>query len=496
MKNKLYKSFLSVTSISIITRLISFALHVYISRVFGALNIGIFSIASSVFFMFSCFASSGFPVTLSRKIAYYDALNDNEHSSAILTSTLIITTAISTTICLFFTLFPSSLNLLFSNPKCHGVFKILLPTLISTSIYATFRAWFWGKQKYTLYSMLELLDEIFLLFGVLIVYFCKFHKNTPYLQFALANDIGDIFCVITIILLFIFLGGKINKPKYAQEIALSSLPITTTRILGSLMSSVIALMLPALLVKHGLTLDFATAEYGRMSSMVIPIALAPGTIISSLIVVLIPDISALVAKNGNSSANKKITFCILFSCIIACSFMSIFICSGKDIAILFFNDTHAGELLQKTTLIILPLVLNQLSSSILNTLGKENSTFLTSLISSFGLIATLLIFAKKLGILAYPLSLLVYHLISLTINTIQLKKTTNISLQYLAKCIFLFLIAFLIGYFVSLMQKSYQDFNIFARLVISCLIILILLMLFYLPIFIKLKKNKVLKKQK
>ena len=74
MANNFVKSFFKVTSISIITRLVSFIFHIYLSRIFGALNIGIYSIASSVFVMFACFAASGFPVTLSRKIAHYDAL--------------------------------------------------------------------------------------------------------------------------------------------------------------------------------------------------------------------------------------------------------------------------------------------------------------------------------------------------------------------------------------------------------------------------------------
>ena len=151
MANNFVKSFFKVTSISIITRLVSFIFHIYLSRIFGALNIGIYSIASSVFVMFACFAASGFPVTLSRKIAHYDALGDFDHSNSILASTLLITAGISTLICLFFNVFPSSLNLLFSNPKCREVFRILSPTLIYTAIYATFRAWFWGKKKYTTY---------------------------------------------------------------------------------------------------------------------------------------------------------------------------------------------------------------------------------------------------------------------------------------------------------------------------------------------------------
>lgn len=489
MANNFAKSFFKVTSISIITRLVSFVFHIYLSRIFGALNIGIYSIASSVFVMFACFAASGFPVTLSRKIAHYDALGDYDHSNSMLTSTLLITSGISITICLFFNLFPSSLNLLFSNPKCREVFRILSPTLISTAIYATFRAWFWGKKKYTTYSLLEFADEAFLLVGVAIIWITKFYVSEPYNAFALANVLGDVFCMVIIVIMFIAFGGKMKKPLYAGEITNSSLPITTTRIVGSLMSSVVALMLPSLLVKSGITMDMATADYGRMSSMVLPIALAPNTIIGSLLVIMIPEISGQVAKQGKSSANGKISYSMIFTAIISAYLMTIFIGCGEDISMMFYADERAGKMLVITAMIIIPLVINQLTSSLLNTLGNEKSTFATSLISSVGLITTLVVLAKHIGIYAYPAALLVYHSIGLVLNTIKLKKCTAISLNYLIVCLITFGLSIGTGYLVKLIALSYNNINIFGRIAVSTIVATILFALFALPTFFH-YKNK------
>ncbi len=489
MANNFVKSFFKVTSISIITRMVSFIFHIYLSRIFGALNIGIYSIASSVFVMFACFAASGFPVTLSRKIAHYDALGDYDHSNSILTSTLLITAGISTLICLFFNVFPSSLNLLFSNPKCREVFRILSPTLISTAIYATFRAWFWGKKKYTTYSLLEFADEAFLLVGVLIIWITKFYSNEPYNAFALANVLGDVFCMIIIVIMFIVFGGKMKKPNYAAEITTSSLPITTTRIIGSLMSSVVALLLPSLLVHSGISMDMATADYGRMSSMVLPIALAPNTIIGSLLVIMIPEISGQVAKQGKSAANGKIGYSMVFTAIISAYLMTIFVGCGEDISVMFYADEKAGKMLVITAMIIIPLVINQLTVSLLNTLGNEKSTFGASIISSIGLIITLVILAKPIGIYAYPAALLVYHTIGLIINTIKLKKCTAVSLKYLIVCGITFGLSVGIGYLVKVISLSYSSFSIFARVAVSSIIATIIFGVFALPIFMHYKKQ-------
>ena len=155
------------------------------------------------------------------------------------------------------------------------------------------------------------------------------------------------------------------------------------------MSSVVALLLPSLLVHSGISMDMATADYGRMSSMVLPIALAPNTIIGSLLVIMIPEISGQVAKQGKSAANGKIGYSMVFTAIISAYLMTIFVGCGEDISVMFYADEKAGKMLVITAMIIIPLVINQLTVSLLNTLGNEKSTFGASIISSIGLIITL-----------------------------------------------------------------------------------------------------------
>ena len=275
MVKKLYKSFMVVTAFSVLTRLMSFIFHIFLSRRLGAENIGVFQIACSTLFMFMCFASSGFPVTLSRKIAHYDAIGDYAHSDSLLASTLIMTTCISTVICAFFMIFPSVLNMLFSNEKCHSVFLLLLPALVAGSLYSTLRAWFWGKKKYLAYSLVETLDEVMLIITVLILLSTNIYVENEYNTLALAHSIADAVCVVVLTIAFVFMGGKISKPKYVQELTSASAPITTTRIITSLIASMTALILPSLLVKAGLTMSEATAEFGRMSGMAMPIIMAP-----------------------------------------------------------------------------------------------------------------------------------------------------------------------------------------------------------------------------
>ena len=479
-----------VTAFSVLTRLMSFVFHVFLSRRLGAENIGVFHIACSTLFMFMCFSSSGFPVTLSRKIAQYDAIGDYTHSDSLLTSTLIMTTLISTTICAFFMLFPSVLNLLFSNEKCHSVFLLLLPAMIAGSIYATLRAWFWGKKKYLAYSLVETLDEAMLIITVLILLASKVYVDSEYNTLALAHSIADAVCMIVLIIAFIFMGGKMSKPRHIHELTSASAPITTTRIITSLIASMTALILPSLLVRAGLTMSEATAEFGRMSGMAMPIIMAPGTIVSSLIIVMIPELASDVSKHGMKSIHTKVRSSILFSIAVSGFFMAIFLVCGRDVATLFYDDPAVGNMIVYSSLVTIPLVLNQLTTSVLNTLGKENWTFSVCIVCSIGLVATIGLSADSLNIFAYPLGLFVYHTLGLVLNSIKLLKTTEMSGNYNYAALLIAVISLAIAALVALISNSYTGLHIFTRLVLSTIIITIFFSLILIPLGMKIYRNR------
>lgn len=483
MAKKIYKSFIIVTGFSIFTRLMSFIFHIYLSRQFGAENIGIFQITCSILFMFICLSSSGFPVTLSRKIAHYDAIGEYTHSSSLVTSTLVITGSLSILICLFFFAFPSTMNMLFSNPKCKKAFVIMLPSLIASSIYASLRSWFWGKKRYTIYSLMEFADELLLIIVVsVLLAIGNVFPNEGYNTLALGHSLADVICVILLIITFLVFGGKLSKPRYFKELTFASAPITTTRIISSAVSSMIALLLPSLLMRTGLDISTATAEYGRMSGMAMPIILAPGTIVSSLIIVMIPDLASNVSKYGIQSIKDKITSAIVFSTIIAALFSTIFMVCGEDIAKLFYDDNRVGNMIIWSAFIVIPLVLNQLSSSIINTLGKENWTFITSLISSIGLVITVITTSQKLQIYSYTLGLAVYHLIGLGLNTYKIISITKINHNYIFTVFTIFALTIMVAILSSLISDTFGNIHLILRLILSALITGLILILSLLPI--------------
>lgn len=493
MIKKLYKSFAIVTMVSIFTRLLSFLFNIYLSRRLGAETLGVFHIAISVYFLFSCLSSSGLPTTLSRKIAHYDAVREYTHSEQLFAATLSISLCMSSIICLFFYSFPKILSFIFTNDACNDVFLLLLPGLFAGAIYCTVRAWFWGKKNFTLYSVIEMMDEIMLISVVIIFLAFNVYGNEFSKTVAIAHTTGDTICAIITVVLFGFFGGNLRRPKHVKEISKASAPITTSRILANITTSFIAIMLPNLIISAGLgDVSFATAEYGRMSGMVMPITMAPSTIVSSLTVVMLPEIATNISKKNFKSLSKNLMNSVVFSVIISAMFTSVFLACGKDIGVLFYDDKQVGSMITCSAFIIIPLITNQLFTSNLNGMGKENWTFTISTISSILLILTLVTTTRYIGVYSYILGLAIYHVFGLVCNAIKIRKITKCNSSYLIHCAIIAVYSILIGGIGYIISTTLSNENLFARLAITAITVgvLIAIPLFVFQLFYRKNLNR------
>ncbi len=424
---KIFKAFATVTVIAAITRALSFVFKIYLSRKLGAEILGLYQICASVFMLFACICTSGIPVTLSRITAESDTVGDNKRQFGALTTCLFAGVLITLTMISAILIFPQILDLIFKDARCKKIFLIMLPMLLTACLYAILRGWFWGKKYFGIYSVSELADEILkILFAVILLEGGILAIQKEY-AYALAMLAGDIIVIVIIVIMFVAKKGKLSKPTQGKEIAKSATPLTVTRIVGSLMSTFMSLILPALLVsKLGMSQSSATAEFGRASGMVMPLIFTPTSIIGSLSVVLIPEIASVKAGKGVKTLSGSLGNAILFGCLVSCFFFTVFSGSGEQLGDLLYDDKLSGEYLAFAAIIMIPMCLNNLVISMLNSMGKEFNTFISHVVGCIILMIILLTTPSLLGVKSYFVSLGAMHSTALIINLAVLNKNVKI----------------------------------------------------------------------
>ncbi len=418
MKNSVYKNASIVTGISVAERALGFLYRIVLSRLIGAEGLGLYQVALSLFSLLQTLVAGGIPTTLSRAVAKEDG---KEH--AVATAGVALTLFISLPLSLLFLLFGDKLTFLFSDTRGYPVLRILLLGLFLTGIYAALRGYFWGKKRFFTASVLELSEEIVMVIAGI---FLLQRVHTPLEgaeRAAWAVVISYLFSALLSVFCFFFAKGSVKNPKnQLKPLFNSSLPITSVRASSSLITSAVAVLLPAMLIRAGLEESAALEAFGVLSGMVMPVLFIPSTLIGSLSLVLIPELSADYYKGNTARLKGNIERGLTFAFLVACALLPFFYSLGEDVGRLAFLSPLAGELISKGCVILLPMSLTMLSTSALNSIGFEKQTFLFYFCGAATLLLSVLLLPPVLGEYAYLAGLCASYLVTAICNLLFLKK--------------------------------------------------------------------------
>lgn len=425
MSKSLLHSALTVTVIGVLTRALSFLFRIYLSREIGAESLGIYQISLSVFFLFATL-SAGLPLTLSRKTAEMHALGKYKGEKNLISATLILGVAISGAVVCIFYLFSSSLPFLFSDERCMPLFLILLPSCISTSIYGIVRGWFWGRKKYTVFALTEFFECIVrILLGVVLISGIV-DGISGATGTALSFTLSDYLCTLLIVVLFFVYGGRLDKPQGFKKVTKTALPLTAVRLYNSLINSLVAIIVPAMLIATGATGSEAMSDYGRVMGMALPIITSPSMLTGALNTVLVPEIAALKARGDRENLIKRVKGSLTIAVFCALCFFVIFIPLGEKIGVLFYDDRAAGRYVSYSAVIMVSMVLNGVTSTIMDSLGLEVKTMKNYVIGSIFLIISLVGLTTFIGAYAIIVAFGISYTVTTILNLVAIRQLLNI----------------------------------------------------------------------
>lgn len=421
---KISEAVFTVGLFSVFTRILSFIFKIYLSRTLGAEVIGLYQIAVSVFFLFVSISASGLPLVLSRKTAQDKALGENKFMGYF-SSAMFSGVSIALVVIMLLWTLSDRIGFLFSDKNAMPLFMIMIPALLSSTIYSIIRGFLWGNKQFLAFSATETLEELLrIVFSVFLISGMVFKMNGE-TAIAVAFTASDIVVAIILIIVFFAKSGRISRPCQIKDIITPSIPITSMRIFSSLIATLIAIILPIKLLEYGMTPSEATASYGRITGMANPLLLAPNALISSLAIVLIPEMSANGAKKEYGKLNNHLTNGINLSLLISGVFIVLYLALGKEITLLVYNDKISGEYLTYASTVMIPMCISQLTQSALNSMGKEYRSFINYLLGNIVMIIAIIFLPKYIGIYAVAVATLLCLIITSVSNVICLRKLTK-----------------------------------------------------------------------
>lgn len=460
MANNVYKSAAQVTFFSTIEKTLSFIYRIILSRTIGAEGIGIYQICLSVFAVFLTAASSGIPITVSRLIAKQSATGTDTGKHAVVSAGVLCTLIVTIPAAAIIFFGRHLLGFLFPDEDCLNIFILLLPGLILTSVYAVMRGAFWGNKQFMPYSVIELAeDAVMVVVGCVLIRFAADATEGAYFA-TVAVLVSYVFSFIVSIVWYVFRGGRFVSPKkQLRPLLASSLPITAMRTSTSLLNSVVAMFLPALLMAAcGYTNSEALALYGAVTGMSLPILFAPNSIIGSIAVVVAPEMSENFYAKRQEKLRTDVEKSIKASVFIAAILMPMLFTLGEDLGELFYSNVFSGQVIRRFTFMMLPMCLSQITTTILNSMNYEVKTLIYYFIGALAMLVCIFAFTPLLGINSYMAGLAFSFFITALLNMRLLKKNCEgiNYIGYVIKCAGITAAACLFGWlcerlFVSLL---------------------------------------------
>ena len=475
------KTMALVTIFSCIERLLGFVYRIFLSRVLGAEGVGIYQVSLSVVGLLMTLTASGIPITVSRLMVKHSSERNEETSYKTVTAGILFCLVISVPIVSLLWFFPDAFSFIFADERCMSVLRIMLPGIVITSLYAVIRGYFWGKKKFFTYSAIELLEEIVMLVaGVILVRkLTDTLSGVKYASYAVL--ISYIFSFITAVIFFFIHKGKFSSPvAELKPLIRSSTPITIMRTTTSVINTLVAVILPVRLMLTGLTNSQAISQFGELTGMSIPLISIPSTLIGSIALVLVPELSSNYYTKNYITLRRNIEEAVKCSVFISSMIIPTFLSMGREIGIILYDNEQSGIYVSIACLIMFPMSITMITTSMLNSLNKERKTLLFYLIGATFLVLSIYFLPKYIGVYALIVGLFLSYLTTSILNLILLSKTCKSPPRYLTFIITsaLFLIpTALLGYLLKGILIPFVGKVV--GVIISSLVIVVYQYLFY-----------------
>lgn len=433
MKKTIFSAVFTISLFTALDRFLGFVFKIFLSRQLGAEKLGVYQVALSFFFVLLTATTSGIPLIVSKLTAKYRIENDLRRERALTTAALIVGLVISVVIVGLVLILKNLFGLLFTDDDSFTTLLFLLPALVFSSVYSAFRGNLWGRQRYFAVALVEVIEQIVRIITCVILFYLGFNKLH---MTALSLSIGCFVSMSAVSAFFFFAKGRLCSPKgEIKPLLISSTPITVSRAASSIVSSLLAIAVPFLLIASNYTHSDAMALFGASMGMALPILYIPITVVGSLAFVMIPTVSTGISKGERKSVNAQMESSIAFSILLASFFIPMFASLGQEIGVFLYGSQASGKFLRCSAWLLLPLSVENITSSLMNSLDLEVRSFVNYLIGALLTFGICFAFYGNftIEILAFALGL--GWSLSTVLHIFSIRKKTGMGFSFFPKLI-------------------------------------------------------------
>lgn len=448
--NKFLKGTLILTVSSIVVKVIGSLNWIILSRVLGGEGIGLYQMGFPIYLMAITLSSAGIPVAISiitaEKLAQKDFLGAKRVFNVSLR--LLFVTGLVFASALFFGAHWLIDNHWIRDSRAYYSIIALAPAVFFVTFLASFRGYLQGWQIMTPTAASEIVEQLMRIVTMIVFANMFMPHGLAYAAGGASMGAGvGAFCALLVLMWFYGRLKQKLKADLQQQNPLATresaraiisrllrlaLPVSMSSLMLPVVANLDLLIVPQRLEAAGFHISQATEFFGYLTGMAVPLINLATIFTAAMTISLVPAISESRALNDVFGIRAKTRTAFRVALIITCPcFVGMYFLAEK-IAALIYNAPGAADAIQTMSVGILLLGLHQISTGILQGLGRTSIPVINMILAAAVkvFLSWTLTAIPTLGIKGAAMATVVDFGLAAVLNMIFIYKYTGFALSF------------------------------------------------------------------
>lgn len=426
-----------LTLVGLFSQVVGFLYRIALSRLIGAETMGLYQLVMPVYSMFMSMTAVGLTVAVSTLSAKYYALHDRGAVRRTLYRALgcFLAAAIPLGIVTAVASDPISVYLIGDARTRLGI-MLLVPCVLLTGVENLHKHCFYGIGRVGPPAATETAEQLIRTTAViLLLIILKPGTGEEKVGIIVTGMvICEVFSSVTLTLALRRYWHKepTNDPRHpvsARQIWEIAIPVGLTSLLGTVLSSANAVLIPARLVAGGMESSQAMSAFGVLCGMTMPLLAMPTGFVGALCLTMVPDLARRTAGGDRKAAGRFLDRVLSATSLFIAPAMALLAVIGPTVGQVVYREPSVGGHMTWLAVGTLLSCWQSVLSGALNGLGLQRAGARNAIISDVVQLGFTLFTVTKWGMSGFVAGFVLSSLVGMGLNLYCVLRDTGLRWQ-------------------------------------------------------------------
>ncbi len=426
-----------LTAIGLFSQLVGFFYRIALSRLIGAETMGLYQLVMPVYSMLMSMTAVGLTVAVSTLSARHQALGDRGAVKAalgkavgcfLLGAGLLGAAVIAASD-------PISVYLI-GDARTRLGMVLLVPCVLLTGVENLHKHCFYGLGRVGPPALTETVEQLIragAVIGLLLVLRPRTGEGKVGV-IVTGMVLCEIFSAVTLTALLRRHWrreppGPARDPVTAGQLMSIALPVSMTSLLGTLLGSANAVLIPARLVAGGMERGAAMSAFGVMCGMTMPLLAMPTGFVGALCLTMVPDLAKRTAGGDRQAAGRFVDRVLWATSTLMAPAMALLAVLGPTVGRAVYKEAAVGEHMTWLAVGTLLSCYQSVLSGALNGLGLQRAGARNAILSDVVQLAFTFFTVSEWGLAGFVAGFVLSSLVGAGLNLLSVLKWTGLRLR-------------------------------------------------------------------